>query len=167
MDLEKKALIEAALFMSSSPLSLTKLSKLTGLKEDEIKDLLEKIKEELNKSDRGLELVETPVGYELRVKPFLTPKVASLAPFSDLSDGMVRTLALIIALGDKVTQSLIVKYQGNKAYGYIKELEKKGLIRTEKFGRTKLIKITKEFERYFGMSLDEIRKKIKESVKIS
>ena len=39
----------------------------------------------------------------------------------------------------------------------IDKLEKKGLITTEKAGRTKILRTTKEFERYFGKSLKDIQ----------
>ncbi len=163
--MNKKALIESALFVSNSPLSLKKLCQISNLEEEEVKKILEEMRDELSKEDRGIELVETPAGYELRIKPEYRPLVASLAPFSDLSDGMMRTLAIIISYGKPITQSLIVRYQGNKAYDYIKQLENKGLVKTEKFGRTKLVKLTKDFERYFGMSIEEIKKKIEERLK--
>ncbi|MBU5690344.1 MAG: SMC-Scp complex subunit ScpB, partial [Candidatus Aenigmatarchaeota archaeon] len=71
----------------------------------------------------------------------------------------------IIALKQPATQSDVVKIQGNKAYGYIKELEKRGLIKTEKFGRTRKLITTKEFERYFGKSINEIRQALQDVIK--
>ncbi|MEM5793722.1 MAG: SMC-Scp complex subunit ScpB [Candidatus Aenigmatarchaeota archaeon] len=159
-----KALLEAALFVSDRPLSLEKLSKVVGIgSEEEVKKLLEELKKELSKEDRGVELVETPEGFELRVKKEYREKVAKLAPFADLSNGMMRTLA-IVAVKQPIKQSLIVKYQGNKAYGYVEALEKKGLIKTEKAGRTKTITTTPEFERYFGKSTEELKKILEEKV---
>jgi segregation and condensation protein B len=72
---------------------------------------------------------------------------------------MMRTLSIVVSK-QPVKQSLIVRYQGNKAYGYIQALERKGLIKTEKFGRTKLITTTDDFERYFGKSSEEIKNKL-------
>jgi segregation and condensation protein B len=159
-----KALLEAALFVSDKPLSIERLSKVVGIgSEEEIKRLVEEIKQELNKEDRGIELVETPEGFELRVKKEYRERVAKLAPFADLSDGMMRTLA-IVALKQPIKQSLIVKYQGNKAYGYIESLEKKGLIKTEKAGRTKIVTTTSEFEKYFGKSTEELKRILEERV---
>jgi segregation and condensation protein B len=156
--MNQKALLEAALFVSDKPLSLEKLSRIAGIgSEQEVKLLLAELQQKLAKEDRGIELVETPEGYELRVKQEYREKVAKLAPFADLSDGMMRTLA-IVAAKQPVKQSLIVKYQGNKAYGYVAGLEKKGLIRTEKYGRTKMITTTPDFEKYFGKSSEEIKK---------
>ncbi len=163
--MNKKALLESALFVSDKPLSLQRLSGLVGVgSQEEIKELVEEMQQDLEKVDRGLELIETPEGYELRVKTEYRDRVARLAPFSDLSDGMMRTLA-IVAVKQPVKQSVIVRYQGNKAYGYIAELEKKGLVKTEKYSRTKLVSTTPDFDKYFGKSSVEIKNILKEEAK--
>ncbi|MDI6807262.1 MAG: SMC-Scp complex subunit ScpB, partial [Candidatus Aenigmarchaeota archaeon] len=84
-------------------------------------------------------------------------RVATLAPLADLSDGMMRTLSIVV-LNQPIKQYDIVKFQGNKTYGYVKGLEDKGLIKTQKYGRTKLITVSSEFERYFGKDVEEIKK---------
>jgi len=160
-----KALLEAALFVSDKPLSLERLSKIVGVGSvEEVKQLIEEMKRELEKEDRGIELVETPEGFELRIKKEYRERVAKLAPLADLSDGMLRSLALI-AVKQPIKQSTIVKIQGNKAYGYIRMLEAKGLIKSEKFRRTKILRTTSEFEKYFGKSVDEIKRMIEEKIK--
>ena len=163
--MSKKALLESALFVSDKPLSLQRLSSILRIgSQEEIKELIEELQQDLKKNDRGIDLIETPEGYELRVKPEYRDEVAKLAPFSDLSDGMMRTLA-IVAVKQPVKQSVIVRYQGNKSYGYIVELEKKGLVKTEKYSRTKLVSTTPDFEKYFGKSSMEIKGILKEEIK--
>jgi len=159
--LNKKALLEAAFFVADKPLSLEKLAKVVGTGNEEAKELLVKFQVELKTDDRGVQLVETPEGYELRVKQDYRESVAGLAPLADLSDGMMRTLS-IVAAKQPIKQSIIVKFQGNKTYGYVESLEQKGLIKTEKYGRTKLITTSSEFEKYFGKSSDEIKKNLQE-----
>lgn len=154
--MSEKALVEAALFVSDKPLSIEKLSAMVHLPQDEVKTYLIRLQTDYRIEDRGFELVETPEGYELRVKPQYREQVAKLAPFADLSEGMMRTLA-IIAAKQPVKQSLIVKYQGNKSYAYIANLETKGLIKCEKFSRTKICTTTPEFEKYFGTSAEQIK----------
>lgn len=155
--MNNKALVEAALFVSEKPLSVRKLVEITGLDEKEINLTILDIQKNVKRFDRGIDLVETPEGYEFRLKPEYRDKVVKLAPFSDLSEGVMRTLA-IVAANQPVKQSVIVRYQGNKAYGYIEKLEKKGLITTEKSGRTRIISTTPDFEKYFGMSGEEVKK---------
>ena len=151
-----KANIEAALFVSETPLDIEKLSKFVNGDEEEAERIVREIQEECRKDDKGFELVLTPEGYEFRIKKEYRENVASLAPFSDLSEGMLRTLS-IVAAKQPIKQSTIVKYQGNKVYDYISKLESKGLIRAEKFGRTKIITTTDGFEKYFGKSVEDVK----------
>lgn len=154
---EKKALVEAALFMSANPLTLGELSKIAGVRsEEKLKGLIEELKQDYEHPSKGFELATLGDAYHFRVKRDYLDKVATLTPHADLSDGMLRTLGLV-ALKQPVMQSFVVKVQGNKAYDYVKNLEKRGLIKTEKSGRTKLVTTTKEFEKYFGRSIDEIK----------
>jgi len=157
-----KRLIEAALFMSSRPLTTEELSKLTGISSPgEIEERLEELRKEYK--GRGIEIVRSPKGWIMQVKPEILPKVAHLAPYSDLKDGHKRTLALV-AYREPVRQSEIVRIQGNKAYGYIKFLVKKGLIKSEKQGRTRILSLTKEFERYFGEEKQRIKEMLAKEV---
>jgi len=158
---DKKALIEAALFVSESPVKVSTLAKISGITSTkEVKKILDEIKKEFDGRSRGIVLALTPEGYQFQVKDQFLESVAGLTTYADISKGALRTLS-IVALRQPVLQSEIVKIQGNKAYNYIKSLEKKKLIKTEKAGRTKKINITKEFERYFGKSLQEIQEKLK------
>ena len=158
---DKKALIEAALFVSENPLNFNDLSKVSGITSTEtLKEILDEIKRDLNDKAHGIELALTAEGYQFQVKDQFLEKVANLTTYSDISKGALRTLSLV-ALREPILQSEIIKIQGNKAYNYIKSLEKKKLIRTEKAGRTKKINTTKEFEKYFGKSLGEIKEKLK------
>jgi len=157
---EKKAIVEAALFVSENPLTIDKISKISGISTKDLHEIIEEIKKEFDTDSHGMELALTPEGYQFQVKDKFLDKVSTLTTYSDISKGGLRTLS-IVALRQPITQSEIIKIQGNKAYNYIKNLEKRGLIRTEKAGRTKLVNTTKEFERYFGKSLKEIQEKLK------
>jgi segregation and condensation protein B len=157
-----KKLIEAALFMASKPLRIEELSKITGVHSlGTLKNEIEALKKDYEKS--AMEIVETSEGYWMQVRNEFLPKVASLTPYSDLSEGHKRTLALIV-LKEPINQSEIIKIQGNKAYTYIKFLDAKGLIKKEKSGRTKILRLTQEFERYFGEEKSKIREKLIQSL---
>jgi len=158
LDVDHKKIIEAALFVSDKPLQLNELAKLTGINSlGFVKDLLEKVQKGYEGS--GLEIVSTAEGWSMQVKGELLSRVAHLAPYSDIPEGCKRTLALI-AYKEPVKQSDIIKMQGNKVYAYIKFLHNKGLITGERYGRTKILKVTKEFERYFGMEKEKIKEVI-------
>ena len=153
-----KKIMEAALFISSSPLTLDQLARITGINSlGHVKELIEDLQKDYK--DRGIEIFSSADGYTLQVRPQLLPKVAHLTPYSDIGEGPKRTLALV-TLKEPVKQSLLIKLQGNKAYSYIKDLKKRGLIVTEREGHTKILKLTQEFERYFGEEKSKIREQL-------
>ncbi len=152
-----KALVEAALFLADRPLSLAELSQKLGLEEHVVLRVLGQISEELEEPDRGLELAQEGGGYVLRVKADLAERVRGFAPHQDLSEPALRTLALIVAQAP-VAQSEVVKARGQRAYGHVKELIARGFVRAEDQGTTKILHVTDELLRYFGVSsLEELR----------
>lgn len=143
-----KKVLEAALFISSSPMTLDQLARVSGINSlGHVKDLMESLQKDYGGG--GLELANTPEGWVMQVRPELLPRVAHLTPYSDLSEGPKRALALV-TLKEPVRQSVIIRMQGNKAYSYIKDLAKRGLVVAEREGHTRVLKLTQEFERYFG-----------------
>jgi len=157
-----RKLIEAALFMSSRPMTAEEISKITSVPLGSVEQNLRSLQKEYE--DRGMEIIQNPEGWHMRVRPEFLPKVARLAPYSDLKDGHKRTLALV-AYKEPIKQSEIVEIQGNKSYAYIRFLKKKGLIKTEKKGRTVNVTLTKEFERYFGADRQKIKAILENAVR--
>lgn len=157
---EIEAIVEAALFISSGPLSLQKLKGVSGAGKSEVRESLDNIRKKFSDESHGMELFESAEGYELRVKPEHLENVSHLTPYSDLSRGQLKVLALVAFKGP-IKQSNIAKIIGNRAYSYIKDLENKELIRTDKHKRTKKLEITDEFKNYFGI---EERKELEEKL---
>jgi segregation and condensation protein B len=162
-DEKLKASIEAALFMANQPISLERLSKIFKRKPDVIKEAIEDFKLEFQKTEHGIHVIETDIGYQIRVKPELVSSVSNLTPYRDLGRGLLRVLALV-AYKQPITQSEIVKVLGNRTYEYVKRLEERGLIKTVKHSRTKALIATKEFANYFGLENPEDAKKFFENV---
>jgi len=162
-DEKLKAAIEAALFMANQPISLEKLSKMFKRNPETIKEAVEEFKQELEKNEHGIYILETTAGYQIRVKPELVSHVSTLTPYKDLGRGLLRVLALVV-YKQPITQSEIVKVLGNRTYEYVKRLEERGLIKTIKHSRTKALVATKEFANYFGLENPEDAKKFFEDV---
>ncbi len=153
-----KALIEAALFMSTKPLSIKELCRIARRSEEEVARALEEVKKELEKEEHGIYLVRIGDAFKLYVKPEYASFVRGLTPYSDMKKGLLRVLALV-AYKNGITQSEIVKVIGNRTYEYVRELESRGLIKTVREGRTKKLVLTKAFADYFGLrSPEEARK---------
>lgn len=159
----RKPMLEAALFMAQNPIPAEKLARMIDVDVVRLKELVGELKADLQNADRGVHLIESEEGYQLRVKPEYVKYVRALTPFKDLNRGLLRVLALV-AYKQPITQSQIVKVIGNRTYEYVKILEKKGMIRTVKSGRTKALVATKGFADYFGLESPEDAKKLFESL---
>ncbi|QQG39748.1 MAG: SMC-Scp complex subunit ScpB [Candidatus Aenigmatarchaeota archaeon] len=151
MDTNKRALLEAALFQASGPLSVEEIAKIVELPEQEVETCIEELILEYKAEHKGMEIVEVGERYEMRVKKPHAQRVAHLTPYADLSRGLLKALSLIV-YKQPITQSDIVKTIGNRGYDYVKDLEERGLIKTEKYRRSKRIELTDHFMSYFGIS---------------
>ncbi|MBI2579412.1 MAG: SMC-Scp complex subunit ScpB [Candidatus Aenigmarchaeota archaeon] len=155
------ALLEAVLFTTSEPMRIEDLQKIMKIRKDSIEKLLGILEMKYSSLESGIRL-SSAGGYKLMVKDEFIDKVSDLTPHSDLSRGLLRVLS-IIAYHEPISQSDIVKVVGNRTYDYVKELEQRGLIKTEKKSRTKVLVTTPHFEEYFGAKKHEIKKEFEES----
>lgn len=148
---EKKALAEAALFLSDEPLSTDELADVMNLgSKGFVAQVIEQLQEDLANEERGLRLIESNGTYELVVKSDHVEQVAHLAQHRDLDEAELRTLA-IIAYNTPVKQSKVIDVRGNRAYSQIKELIKRNFVQAEKDGRTKVLEVTDHFLDYFEL----------------
>jgi len=152
---EKKSRLEAALFLSEDPLDNQEIADILDLGSmGYVEMLIEELQEDLQSEERGLELVDTPEGYELKVKKKHLEQVSHLAPHQDLNEGELRTLSLI-AYNSPVEQADIIEIRGNRAYQHVKELVKRGFLSKEKDGRTAILDVTDHFLDYF--EIDDVQ----------
>lgn len=148
---EKKALAEAALYLSEDPLTTEELADVMNLgSKGFVQNVVDELREEMDEESRGVKLVESEEGYEMVVKSDIVDDVEHLAPHRDLNEAELRTLA-VIAYNNPVKQSDIVDVRGNRAYSHVKELEERGFVDSEKDGRTKVLEVTDHFLDYFDL----------------
>ncbi|MFB6292023.1 MAG: SMC-Scp complex subunit ScpB [Candidatus Nanohaloarchaea archaeon] len=163
---DKKARLEAALFLADEPIDGEEIADILDLGSMGYVDMLiEEFQEDLEEENRGMELVETPEGYELKVKKDHLDHVSHLAPHQDLNEGQLRTLSLI-AYNSPVEQTDIVEIRGNRAYQHVKELVNRGFVDKEKDGRTAILDVTDHFLDYFDIdSVDEFKRQFENEQK--
>ncbi|MEO0295260.1 MAG: SMC-Scp complex subunit ScpB [candidate division WOR-3 bacterium] len=155
-----KRIIEALLFASSKPLSLKKISKITGFGEERVKEEIEKLKEEYK--ERAFGIFEVAGGYVMYTKEDYADYVKKLRGENSfrISKAMLETLA-IIAYKQPITKAEIEILKGASADFTLRSLLEKGLIKV--VGRKKikgaplLYGTTEKFLKMFGLkSLDEL-----------
>jgi segregation and condensation protein B len=147
--LDAKSIIEAALFMSTSPMTVRALSKISGLNSWKlVQEKLKELQQEYEARGSAIVISFEDGGYIMRLKPEYEKKVSTLAKEAELSRGAIKTLA-VIAKNNGMNQSRLVKMIGSSTYDHVKELVESQFITAEKKGRTKVLKTTKKFGEYF------------------
>ncbi|HIH21422.1 MAG: segregation and condensation protein B [archaeon GW2011_AR21] len=154
-------LIEAALFTSPKPLTLTDLYNITKKNVSELRIALNEVVDFYNNNDSALEIVETLQGFQMKARKQWDEKVSHLTKAPELSKGVLKTLAFI-AYKQPMKQSDLVKYRTTSAYDEVKVLEEKGYITREPKERTFIVRTTKKFLQEFGE--DSLTLKEKEKI---
>jgi len=165
LDKYKKKL-EAILFAAGKRLSLEDLSRLTRIRDkDELKASLEELKKEYDSKNTSLiiESIEEEGAeyWKLTVKSHLIPLIKKIVTKTELTKSVIETLAYI-AYKYPIKQSDLIKVRSNKAYDHLRELEKAGYIMRQKYGRTKVIKLTNKFFDYFDLPPEKIKEQFKD-----
>jgi segregation and condensation protein B len=161
---EYKAIVEGLLFAAGDEgLSLQQIASVLEIKEEQAKEIISALKEEYERGQRGIQLVELAGVFQLATKkehaPYLKKLVESPSSTS-LSQAALETLA-IIAYRQPITRAEIEEIRGVKSDKPIQTLMARALIkevgRAEGTGRPILYGTTKEFLDYFGLkTLEEL-----------
>lgn len=152
---EKLRLIEASLYVAGRPLDLKTLCSITGeTSRRRVLKLAESLVEEYRRREGALEVLRlSDDRFVMQLKALYTPRVRRLSIKPLLSPGPLRTLSYV-ALNQPITQSQLVEARGLKSYEHVRQLEKMGLLASEPFGRTKILRTTETFSDYFNLSRD-------------
>jgi len=152
-----KSTIESILFVIDEPVSLRKLSEVTGAGKDVVKDVLDSLGLEYENDYRGFLLREVADGYRLYTNPANASVVESFISSSDckrLTQAALETLA-IIAYKQPVTRSQISEIRGVNAEGSIATLMQRKLVeetgRSNSVGNPILYGTTKKFLESAGL----------------
>ena len=164
---EKKAKLEAALYLAEEPVTRKEIADIMNLGSIGYVDMLiQEFEEMLEEQHRGLEIIHTDEGYEMKVKNDHIEDVSHLAPHQDLNNGEIRTLSLI-AYNSPVEQTNIIEIRGNRAYQHVKELVNRGFVEKEKDGRTAILDVTDFFLDYFEIeTVDEFKENFEDEIEI-
>jgi len=161
-----KAVIEALLFASDKPLPLERMrSVLDNMDAGQILSMLEELKSDYEKSERGVRIAEIAGGFQIITAPSFAPFLKRLYKerhTERLSKPALETLA-IIAYKQPVTKLEVESLRSVNVDGVFYSLIDKGLIRVagrkKAPGRPKVYGTTAQFLEYFGLkSLEELPK---------
>ena len=151
-----KGHIEALLFANGEPVPAGRISEILDIPEEQLKLVIEELKEDMNDALRGLTIVEGDGGYQLCSKPQFCDVIEKLNVKNDtkLSTAALETLA-IIAFKQPITRLEVETIRGVKVDRVVNTLLERKLIRElgrkEALGRPILYGTTNEFLLCFGL----------------
>ena len=161
--MKEKGIIESILFAAGREVSIKELMVALELSSDEIMNLIESMKIEYEKEDRGIQIINVDGGYQLCTKKeyyeYIYPDFDKRSK-PNLSQAALETLA-IIAYNPRRTRAEIESIRGVNSDGTIYKLLDFNLIedsgKADAPGRPTTYSTTKEFLRMFGLeSLDKL-----------
>jgi segregation and condensation protein B len=157
-------LLEAALFSSAHPLSLTDLAALDPEATlDDVRAAVDELREHYTAAEHGVELVEVAQGFQLLTRPEFAETIAAaqiVVRPRKLSAAALETLA-VIAYRQPVGRAEVEEIRGVAVDGVLKSLSDRGLVavvgRGEGMGRPLLYGTTDVFLELLGLKgLDEL-----------
>ena len=152
-----KSIIESLLFVSGEPLNIKEISNSIDISVKVLDNIIEEMKEEYEKEERGINIISINGNYQLATKPCNSEYIQKLLKKNkrqSLSQASLESLA-IIAYKQPITRIDIDEIRGVKSESALLRLLEKGLIkevgRLEIPGRPILYGTTEEFLRQFGL----------------
>jgi len=155
---KNESLVEAALFIAGRYIALHELVSLTNINPISLKEIIESLKQKY--IDGGaMTIIEREDRYKMDVKPEFHQLINKLALGKhEFTKAEQETLA-IIAYKNPITQSVVVKIRGNKAYDHVKHLMEVGLVSSRKKGNTRELTLGETFYDYFSLDEKKIKKR--------
>tara|TARA_Y100000310_G_scaffold164768_1_gene164531 strand:+ start:352 stop:1242 length:891 start_codon:yes stop_codon:yes gene_type:complete len=153
--------VEAVLFLSGRMLSIEEIRKFCRTNEDRVKEALKEIKEEYEKKNSGIRLLNDGDKWKFAVEDEYIPIARKIGTETELTKSVLETLA-VIAFKYPVLQAEVIKIRTNKAYKHMEELVNAGFITRLKHGRTNIIKLTDKFFNYFDLPPEKLKDKFRD-----
>ncbi|MGB9680593.1 MAG: SMC-Scp complex subunit ScpB [Minisyncoccia bacterium] len=151
-----KTLIEGLLFASSEPLALSKISQIFEVKEEEAKEALKNLQNDLEEKSRGIKLINKDDKWLLTTSEKVSPYLIKLKQDifeGDLSRASRDTLAIIAYLGP-ISRAKINEIRGVDSSYTLHQLLLRGLIEREPDPQRVnafVYKISFDFLKYLGI----------------
>lgn len=156
-DARRLAALEAVLFVAGAPLSTEEAARILRVHPASVKGLMERLRTELKRPERGLMLEEVGGGWRLATKPDFQAYIDEVGRETQqppLTSAALETLA-VIAYRQPVTKAEIDAVRGVRSESALNSLIERGLIeergRKETPGRPILYGTTDRFLVYFGL----------------
>lgn len=155
---ELRARIEAALFVSEEPLSASDLGGLLEADGHKIRKIMERLKEEYDRNQRGVQLIRVSGGFKMTTRErhyeFLKTMFGERT-LPRLSDSAIEAL-VIVAYHQPITRQELESIRGVNCQSVLNTLLDQNFIRIsgrrDEIGRPMEYRTTSKFLDYFGLN---------------
>lgn len=148
--------IESILFISNKPLSYKRLAELVDSSEEDIKQIIELLKEKYNNEESGIRLIDNQSNVQLATSPDSSEEVETFLKAEltgDMTRPQLETLT-IIAYRGPILKAELEQIRGVNCSLILRNLLMRGLIESEIGAEDKLPRyfVTMDFLRFLGIS---------------
>lgn len=163
---DDKNKIEAILFTTGKFMSPQEIAGFCDIgPADIVKELVEELKKEYETKEGSLSVFEENGKYKLSIKKKYNYLTTKLLDVTEMDKPTQETLA-VIAYKQPAIQADIIRIRGNKAYDHVEKLKELGFVTSDKYGRTRLLKLTQKFFDYFDLVEDQLKEKFSNLAKL-
>ncbi len=162
---EEKNKVEAILFTTGKFMGLQEVADLCGVDIEAVKGLVEDLKKDYESKNGSLAIFEENGKYKLSIKKKYNYLTTKLLDVTEMDKPTQETLA-VIAYKQPAIQAEVIKIRGNKAYDHIDKLKELGFVTSDKYGRTRLLKLTQKFFDYFDLLEGQLKEKFSNLAKL-
>ncbi len=155
---ELKKKVEAILFSIGKFISLEEISSLCRSDPKKVKEALLELTSDYE--GRSLTVINDDDQWKLTTREEYGKIVRKVVTETELTKSQLETLA-VIAFKYPIKQSDLIRIRTNKAYDHLMELEKSGFISRQRYGRSKLIRLTDKFFEYFDLPKEKLKERFK------
>jgi segregation and condensation protein B len=158
--------VESLLFASGRAMLEKDLVDIIGARPSDVKKALAALKDDYEKRDTSLTLMDTGQGWKMNVKEKYATLVTKIVADTELSFPLLETLS-VIAFRAPAVQAEIIKTRGTNAYEHIQQLIDAGFIERIKKGRSFDLGLMPKFFEYFDVEGEKSLKMLLKDVKAS
>ncbi len=143
-------IIEAVLFSTDRPMRVGEIAGIAGIRAEDVSRAMKKLIKEYESRNGAIEIVRIGNKYVMQLKDEYVNYGYAVGK-KEISDELLKTLA-IIAYYQPIAKSKLREMLGYKVYAHVEELKKRGFVYGKKSNRTEILRTTKKFNEYFGIS---------------
>lgn len=159
MSLEEK--VEAILYASENPLSVTDIATVLGENKDTVMKALRALIREYKKRSTSLVIVRGGIRYKMQLKNEFSDIVTPVSK-REISNLELKILGFVAA-NPQCMRGNIVQHFGDRSRSPLEGLVHRKFLSAKKYRNTELYNVTKEFYRYFNINKSDLEARVKNS----